>query len=51
MSKLIAGLLSMLWACSVLADEAEQPMETSTTGIVIFFIATLSASAFMSGTR
>jgi TRAP-type mannitol/chloroaromatic compound transport system permease small subunit len=39
MLKLLPAILSVLWFSVAYADEAEQPMETSTTGVVIFVIA------------
>jgi hypothetical protein len=42
MSKLLArslpSLWVLLWVFDAVADEPEQPMETSTTGVVIFFL-------------
>ncbi len=39
MLRLLAGLLPLLYASLAAAEEAEQPIETSTTGIVVFVIA------------
>jgi hypothetical protein len=39
MFRLFAGLLPFLWFSLAHAEEAEQPMETSTMGVIIFVIA------------
>jgi membrane protease YdiL (CAAX protease family) len=38
MSRWYAALLSLLWFSLAHAEEAEQPMETSTIGVVVFVI-------------
>ena len=46
MDKFLAGLLPLFWSSLALAVEAEQPIETSSTGIVIFFVACIACAVW-----
>ncbi len=46
MSKCLAGLLPLLCLSYAYAEDAEVPVETSTTGIVVFIIACIACAAW-----
>ena len=46
MLKLLPSILFVLWCSIAYAVEEEQPVETSTTGILIFVIACVACAAW-----